>query len=284
MTKILENIAKSLNVDSNTMVSTLTTILIFGLGFLINGLVQKLNQFRKRSILRKNGRYTIKELIVILKKQGIEYENFSKTLSFKNEPRFKVTQRANPFIEIWRMLNFEIYFDAYCSALFRRRKKIRRKALNKVYLHLKNIENTEIRAYKDFEKLIEKYNQYNNDWNNNADIIRKVFIHNLNVPDKSSSHIDFTNEFGIIMEKWSKITELWNFELIIKKIFNDLIILIDKYKGDQQLLIIANAINNCKFAKLNLDELFLSYKNQFITFSNNYKASAKILKKCIEIL
>lgn len=43
MTEYIENIAETLNVDSNTMVSTLTAILIFGLGLIQYRQIKRIN-------------------------------------------------------------------------------------------------------------------------------------------------------------------------------------------------------------------------------------------------
>jgi hypothetical protein len=104
MRDAIKHIADCLGGDVNTMISTITTILIFGLGVIVNGIFKKLDKNRKRKIIRRNGLYTIKEINKLLIKQAKGYEYFSESLSYSKEPDFKLIQNANPFLEIWKML------------------------------------------------------------------------------------------------------------------------------------------------------------------------------------
>jgi hypothetical protein len=106
----------------------------------------------------------------------------------------------------------------------------------------------------------------------------------VNIEKKSNKEIKIIDEIIPIMNDLSKIKEHWNYGLIMDLIFPKLNKLIEKFDGENQIIVISNAMSNAKFAILNIDELFDGYSKQYHNFSRNYRSSVRILAKCAEIL
>lgn len=284
MKESISCIAEYLGTNANTIVTIFTTIIIFSAGLIASIISRYLSTLSKRRKSKEYFRYLLTEISNAIKNQSIEFKKFADSLTLSKDIDFTLYQRPNPHLFTWERVSFNSNYDAFFGNKLICRIKKKRKAFNKVYEHITNIQNIEKINQVQFNTVVSDYNKYQESWNIASTQIISVFNEILYLPDEVLNKKEFVESFSLIILEWEKYKDARNMEAIIKNIIPKLIEMCDNYEYFKQSLVIKMSINEMKHAYDNLNELITKYKELFQYYYFNYRFAYRVLNFCEKTL
>jgi len=108
---------ESWNTDANTSATIFITIVIFGLGYFLTGIVASVSNYIERRRIRKIVGYNIESLIKSLKKQASFYSKYHNSLDYGNKGGFAYTSVVIPAITALENVGYQTIYDAYFTGI-----------------------------------------------------------------------------------------------------------------------------------------------------------------------
>ena len=288
MKNFIEYINNLFGIDNQTSATIIITLSVFILGFLMTGLFNSIKTEIKRNSTRKFFKDLLREIARTADKQSRYFQDFSKILNIEHEGQFVLKSTPINLLDNIQKLSLENISDA-CHNGIRNpfTNKIRRKAFNKIWLHISSLAFWEERQVYELEKFINKFNEHENKRNEELENWRKIsdqMMHPTNTQSIPAQAKPYYEEYDRIVYKWQTEGQITHYKKVQDELVDPLRELNRKYKDlpytlllNSPLLGVTNSYNNLKTT---LDVYSNQYRSQYIT----YKAASRVISKSIKII
>lgn len=196
MQKFIENL---FNISHDASASLIVTLSTFILGYLITGFVVLITRYFVRRTNRKMFNENMQSLNKSIKRQLKAFKHTIATLDIMKSPPWIYTRadffQVNVFKEMSYKENFKSFFLGLENQLpFCTNQKLKRKAYNKAWENLNNIQFWSDRGFDSFYPALDKFNQHGERRNEAMTRLRKMWehiIHQAQIAPNSLTPIEF---------------------------------------------------------------------------------------------
>jgi hypothetical protein len=158
-----EFIEKLFNIGHDASATIIITILVFVLGYIITGIGRIISNFIRRAAVRKLFLENIKSLNVSIREQERIYKVMADAFYIHKDPSWDTFKVELFQIAVFKEISYKETFQAFFTGIenvFSCKKKIKRKAFNKLWENVASAELWTNKAFNDFTPTLEKYNSY----------------------------------------------------------------------------------------------------------------------------
>lgn len=265
------------SVSDDVIFTTITTISIFIIGYLLN----RFNNYRKE-VKRLNELeeyfYSLSEQIKNPINDQIKiFKELADDIADEKKNQFLYKDNIN--LDVTNLLNIQ-HLDLHKIFIARKKGEIKKKAghFTNMTNTLNYLESLKINAKKNFEIYFSEFRENEGNWREAYNSIMEnfdTFVSSNIRNDIQKVNDDFLNDFDTLLQEWDKYEYKNNIYLAYKNFILPLRGICKRYRGDERVNVIAQLVNSARSAFISIDY----YKK---TYSNRFNADASYLKSKFE--
>jgi len=209
---------KFFGIDAAPAATITITITIFITGFLLNGFLRLINQYSARSKNRRIFIGNLKSLNESLKKAEDAVKDTISSLDISKSDPWLIYRPEFYQLLIFREMGYKDIFQAYFTGFenfftflkSKKSKRERRDSFNKIYANISHIELWASNTFLDFNKFLEKYNEFGDKRNDAINRLRLYWegLSTNNPADLRDFEIEYLNKLFRIIHNYRSIPTL----------------------------------------------------------------------------
>lgn len=286
-------IEKYFNISHDASASLIITLLTFILGYLITATVYVLSRYFNRRANRKMFVSTLASLAKTLKAQENSFTTLLESMNFQENTLWSYSK-----VDFFQILTFQElgYKESYKSFFYGFEsflpsfvnKKLKRKAFNKTWSLLNNMDFWEKKALADFYPLLEKYNTHGDARNNAMNDLRIMWekLFTVDPATISPTHLDYLKKQDGIIASFAKTPTLKRVGPYFAH--RNLILKIRILNKKFRLLPFVREFNDkCMEVSshyLNMEMLVRNTREQYKVYYHSFREFRRVTQKIIKIL
>jgi hypothetical protein len=205
-------IEKYFDISHDAAASLLITLSTFLLGYIITGLVYIISKYFQRKSNRKIFIENLTSLNKSLKRQEKEIGYTLKTFDIVKNAIWSYAKVEFFQIPVFREMSYKDTFNSFFLGIENQlsiciSKKLKRRAFNKTWENLNNIQIWSEKAFNDFNPILEKYNQYGGQRNKALNELRIMWEQLFqNVPQNiRPEELEYLKQLDTLIATFQKI-------------------------------------------------------------------------------
>lgn len=292
---VLKSINDLFGIENEVSAPILITLLVFITGGLITFIYNRIKSYQKRKDIRDIFRVMVIEIIKDCEIREQNTKIFYEKFTTEHIGNWSLSISRINYLNTLFELDFNEVFQSFESNINSSfcGKKIKKIAFHKIYANLDNLRYLEGFIKSDMQDFISDFNRHHNKYKESiskfsdmVDVLRFDFQHSLPLIQGRSVEEDYMIETEQIWQKWLAIDN--NKRVHFKSTYDNLIeptlTLNRKPHGLSFTLEMNKHLMECKTQYIEMDSIL---ERGYLTFKNhnfNYRASRRILTKCMDVL
>jgi len=286
-------IERFFNISHDASASLIITLFTFILGYIITGLVFLISKYLERKSTRK---IYIDNLISLNKSLARQVKQISYTLDSFNivKNTLWVYSKADFFqIPVFREISYKDTFKSFFFGVENQialctNKKLKRRAFNKTWENLNNIQFWSDKAFNDFNPILEKYNAYGEKRNTALNDLRKMWEQFLqNVPTNiHPEQLEYIKKLYLLIADFQKIHSDERVKPFVthRKLILKIRILNRKNPNFEFVRVFNDKAMDVSTHYHDMELLLRHTKSQYLEYYHFFRGIQKVNQKIIKIL
>ncbi|HPH30724.1 MAG TPA: hypothetical protein PLB49_02690 [Chitinophagaceae bacterium] len=198
-------------ISPDTSASLLITLFTFIIGYVITAIVFIVSRFNKRRSHRKIFIDNLQNLTKSVQKQEKAFLETIKSLDIIANSPWEYTKADFFQISVFREMSyqesFKSFFLGFENQLSFANKKLKRRAFNRVWENLSNINFWSDQAFNNFYPTLDKFNEHGLKRNYALTELRKMWeqLYSINRANLTTEHLSYIKELDLITSSFQKI-------------------------------------------------------------------------------
>lgn len=271
---IISKSVDSNGISSDTIFTTVITISIFVLGYVVNKIFENRKENYRLAEIKEYFLFKFKSFSPLIEKQISEYRCLSQNISKQNSTDFNLAEAIDSSVVSFSNLPFDDFYKIFISN-GHPKSKLKYEKYNDLVTSLNFIDRQIEYSKQNFNVFFNDYRRYENDWESSLDYVFRFYDQILSITKRynlNATEDQFLMELGSQISKWKKESDITDILKSEEELIVPLKDICKKFIEDERALVLLPSLIKASRSVMNL-------KNIKKIFSEYFESEAKRLEE-----
>lgn len=290
---MIEWINITFGIKNEVSVPILVSLIVFIVGGITSHFFRTISSYYDRKRQRKTFIFLIKEVISDLEVKEKHTLKFYPTIKVNHKGNWNLPFKTIGYLPTFFELDFNSVYFSYRKKIFWSCKpNLKNKAFHTTWSVLRNLAFIESKLEEDLEKMVTRFDVFHKEYGNKLEEYRKFHdditrkINGVKFPASEKQAYDYYMTLDKIWVDWQKGDEKERTRFFVT--YNHLIKpALDLNRNNPQVDVTQESNNHllaCTHQYIEMENTLKIYQATFKNYYENYRASRRLFKKCLDII